>query len=146
MPPSRDPSKPYSRYGPNRDKVRNINKTYLPLENTQDVPSLPEWKAWNDTEREAWDGLWKSPQSTQWPASSVHVVATYVHLTSKVVGGSGNATDAKVCAQLAESLGLTSSGLKALDWEIGFPEDSEMESAEDHGSPSDDELYEMMYT
>ena len=105
---------------PNALTARDGEWVKLPA--TGRAGAVPEWPLIGQSEREGhlWASLWVLPQALMWEREQQFmVVALYVRrLVEAEVPGSPVAVST-LCRQLADSLGLTSPGLRANRWIIG---------------------------
>jgi hypothetical protein len=114
--PRANPSKPGSRYRGARPMI------VLPASGCDlPAPKMPPGRRWTAAEKRAWRDLWASPQATQWDDSAAGVVAAYMVHTTAVIAGTAPAWQAAEARQLADRLGLTPTGLAALNWRISEP-------------------------
>lgn len=96
--------------------------TTLPVEGRKGKVPLWPLVGFTDREAELWDGLWLKPQAVMWEQHGQELeVALYVrNLTLVEIPGSPiNA--GTLLRQQADSLGLTTPGLRQNRWRIGKP-------------------------
>ncbi|MEH0445437.1 hypothetical protein QA811_17695 [Streptomyces sp. B21-102] len=102
--------------------------TILPAEGRQGA--TPEWPLTEQTGREAelWERLWSMPQAFMWERCSQHIeVALYVRRLSEAEKPEAFVGLGTLVRQMADSLGLTSPGMRANRWRIERPhEDDEV--------------------
>ncbi|MFJ8495624.1 hypothetical protein ACIRBZ_45950 [Streptomyces sp. NPDC094038] len=82
------------------------------------MPDLPAGRMWSEAERAMWGDLWVSPQATQWHDAYVPLVATYVQIVCQSFAGKATAGLAMEARHLAEQLGLSPAGMRALGWQM----------------------------
>ncbi|WP_432118473.1 hypothetical protein [Streptomyces sp. bgisy032] len=79
---------------------------------------------------ELWERLWETPQATMWEQLCQEFeVASYVRLLARAEKPGSSAIIWGQVKQLAESLGLSVSGMQRNRWTIGTVNDSSSESA-----------------
>ena len=82
------------------------------------APAWPLTKA-TARERTVWNRLWKKPQAVQWESDGLHeVVALYVRRFVEAEERGSPTNLSTLVRQLADSLGLTTPGLRANRWTI----------------------------
>lgn len=104
--------------------------TILPAEGRQGA--TPDWPllGQSDRETELWDRLWKMPQALMWERYDQELeVALYVRRLAEAELPDSAVNLSTLVRQMADSLGLTSPGMRANRWRIDRP-------AEEDGSPS----------
>lgn len=93
--------------------------TVLPGEGRQGA--TPEWPLTDQTLRESqlWEVLWRKPQALMWERYGQHVeVALYVRRLTEAEQMDSAVTLTTVVRQMADSLGLTTPGLRANRWRV----------------------------
>lgn len=93
--------------------------TVLPAEGREGA--TPEWPLFDQTIRESelWDRLWRSPQALMWERYGQALeVALYVRRFSEAEALESKVTLSTLVRQMADSLGLTTPGLRANRWRI----------------------------
>lgn len=84
----------------------------------------PAWPLVRPTIREktVWARQWVRPQAVEWERLHLEeVVAAYVRTMCRFEGRKHQGTDGTLMRQLAEELGITSTGLARRRWRIGRP-------------------------
>ncbi|MFB7739581.1 hypothetical protein ACFC08_35580 [Streptomyces sp. NPDC056112] len=82
---------------------------------------MPEWPLTDQTGREAvlWDRLWCKPQSLMWERYGQHLeVALYVRRLAEAEEPGSMVNLSTLVRQMADSLGLTTPGMRANRWRI----------------------------
>ncbi len=104
--------------------------TTLPAEGREGpLPAFP-LSSPGDREMELWERLWETPQATMWEQLCQEFeVASYVRLLARAEKPGSSAIIWGQVKQLAESLGLSVSGMQRNRWTIGTVNDSSSESA-----------------
>lgn len=98
--------------------------TLLPAEGR--VGATPEWPLTEQGEREAalWGRLWRMPQALMWERYGQDIeVALYVRRLCEAELPDSSVTLSTLVRQLADSLGLSTPGLRANRWKIDRPEE-----------------------
>lgn len=93
--------------------------TILPTEGR--VGATPEWPLEGQSEREGelWDRLWRMPQALMWDRYSQELeVALYVRRLVEAEQPEAKVTVGTLVRQMADSLGLTTPGMRANRWRI----------------------------
>lgn len=93
--------------------------TVLPAEGRQGA--MPEWPLTDQTIRESelWERLWKTPQAFMWERYGQELeVALYVRRLSEAEMLESRVTLSTLVKQMADSLGLTTPGMRANRWRI----------------------------
>lgn len=104
--------------------------TVLPGEGFEGA--TPEWPLSGQTarEEELWERLWVMPQAFMWERYGQAIeVALYVRRLCEAEQPDAPVTLSTLVRQMADSLGLTTPGLRANRWRIGRPEDEPDETA-----------------
>jgi hypothetical protein len=85
----------------------------------------------SDREAELWRRLWKMPQALMWERYGQHLeVALYVRRLAEAEQPDSSVNLSTLVRQMADSLGLTSPGMRANRWRIDRPgEQDEMPTA-----------------
>lgn len=107
--------------------------TVLPAEGRQGA--TPDWPLAGQTMREAelWERLWQRPQALMWERyGQDHEVALYVRRFAEAEEMEAKVTLSTLVKQLADSLGLTTPGMRANRWRIDRPEE---DASQGSGSP-----------
>ncbi len=131
--PRQRPETKYSRAHREGGKQPRAGLVVLPLSGCDlPVPDLPAGRVWSDAERTMWAELWASPQATQWHDAYVPLVAMYVQIVCQSLAGKATAGLAQEARHLAEQLGLSPAGLRALGWRM---EQVDTESGELYALP-----------
>lgn len=112
--------------------------TVLPMEGRPRSRSLPEWPLVDVSTREAelWARLWRKPQALMWERLGQEIeVALYVRnlALAEIAGAPVNL--GTLVRQMADSLGLTTPGLRANRWRISRDEVAERRGAATTASP-----------
>jgi len=108
--------------------------TVLPAEGRRGA--MPEWPLTEQSNREVelWERLWRMPQALMWERYGQDLeVALYVRRLTEAEQMESAVTLTTIVKQMADSLGLTTPGLRANRWRIDRPEEA---SAEGPGSTS----------
>lgn len=98
--------------------------TILPAEGREG--DAPEWPLSEATSRELhlWDALWGRPQALMWERFSQHYeVALYVRRLAEAEEPKSSVVLSTLVRQMADSLGLTTPGMRANRWRIDRLED-----------------------
>ncbi|MGW1102721.1 hypothetical protein [Streptomyces sp. NPDC002540] len=93
--------------------------TILPIEGRQGA--TPEWPLTTQADREAdlWDDLWCKPQALMWERYGQHIeVALYVRRLVEAEERGSAAVLTTLVRQMADSLGLTTPGMRGNRWRI----------------------------
>ncbi|MFB6977699.1 hypothetical protein [Streptomyces scopuliridis] len=104
--------------------------TILPAEGRQGA--TPDWPLTEQADREAdlWDDLWRKPQALMWERFGQEVeVALYVRRLVEAEERGSAAVLTTLVRQMADSLGLTTPGMRANRWRIDRAEESEQAPA-----------------
>jgi hypothetical protein len=99
--------------------------TILPAEGRQGA--MPEWPLPEQTIREAdlWDALWRKPQAIMWERYGQEFeVALYVRRFSEAELMDSRVNLSTLIRQMADSLGLTTPGMRANRWRVDRAEES----------------------
>ena len=86
---------------------------------------VPEWplRKQSDREVELWDALWRKPQALMWQRyGQDNEVALYVRRYAEAEEPDTPVNLSTLVRQMADSLGLTTPGLRANRWRIGQAE------------------------
>lgn len=128
-----------NRSGPPPDPgaIRRLRKddgqwVTLPSEGRQTPP--PDWPLTKATVRERhwWAQVWALPQAVQWErAGQVVEVALYVRRLTKAERPSAPTNLVTQVRQLADALGLTMPGMRALRWQIATNEVADRRAEQD---------------
>lgn len=97
--------------------------TTLPAEGREGA--TPDWPLTEPTEREAglWERLWRMPQALMWERYGQEIeVALYVRRLSEAEVLESKVNLSTLVRQMADSLGLTTPGLRANRWKIARDE------------------------
>lgn len=89
---------------------------------------VPEWPLTEPAERESelWAKCWAMPQAVMWEQMSQHVeVALYVRRLVEAEQPESKVTVGTLVRQYADSLGLTTPGLRSNRWRIALVADDE---------------------
>jgi len=108
--------------------------TELPAEGRAGEP--PEWPLDGGSEREAvlWKRLWRMPQALMWERYGQDLeVALYVRQLERFERPRSPIILGTLVRQMADSLGLTTPGLRANRWRIGRVEAAQSESPSSNG-------------
>jgi len=100
--------------------------TILPAEGRQGA--TPEWPLPEQTIREAdlWDALWRKPQAIMWERyGQEYEVALYARRFSEAEAMDSRVNLSTLIRQMADSLGLTTPGMRANRWRIAVDEVAE---------------------
>jgi hypothetical protein len=100
--------------------------TILPAEGRQgDAPDFP--LVWPETrEIELWEHFWTLPQALMWERYSQEFeVALYVRRLAEAEGAQSSVALGTLVRQMADSLGLTSPGMRSNRWRIERPSEDE---------------------
>lgn len=117
-----------SRSGPPPDpnalrRERDVGEwTVLPAEGR--AGATPEWPLTEESEREAelWGRLWRLPQALMWERYGQEVeVALYVRRLAEAEAPESKVTVGVLVRQMADSLGLTTPGMRANRWRVERP-------------------------
>jgi hypothetical protein len=116
---------------PDDERARRNAPTFawlnLPARNDADPPPLPSRpldrngtpQLWSAQAVEAWETLWRSPQSTQWHAELVPVVQQWLVMFDQLMIGQGSpAPLSTAMSQLGDRLGLSPKALLMLRWRV----------------------------
>lgn len=93
--------------------------TILPAEGR--IGATPEWPLEGQTDREGslWDLLWRKPQALMWERYGQELeVALYVRRLAEAEELEAKVTLNTLVRQMADSLGLTTPGMRANRWRI----------------------------
>lgn len=93
----------------------------------------------NDHEQDLWVALWTRPQAVRWEVYEQHrEVAQYVRVSIAAETPAGAAKLAPLVQRLADSLGLTTAGLRANRWKITpvRPVEDDQDEPDDTPPPS----------
>lgn len=93
--------------------------TILPADGREG--ETPEWPLVEPSDREAalWDSLWGKPQALMWERYGLHFeVALYVRRLAEAEKPGSPANLSTLVRQMADSLGLTTPGMRANRWRI----------------------------
>lgn len=104
--------------------------TFLPAEGSEGA--TPEWPMEEQTVRETdvWEHLWRKPQALMWERYGQHFeVALYVRRACEAEKIDAPVALSTLVRQLADSLGLTTPGLRANRWRIERPEEDQAPAA-----------------
>ncbi|BBC30008.1 hypothetical protein SGFS_013020 [Streptomyces graminofaciens] len=104
--------------------------TILPAEGRQGA--TPEWPLIELTDREAklWDRLWEMPQALMWERYGQDIeVALYVRRLVQAEQPDAFVNLGTLVRQMADSLGLTTPGMRANRWRIERPNEEREMSA-----------------
>lgn len=112
--------------------------TVLPVEGRPRSRSLPEWPLIDVCPREAelWARLWRKPQALMWERLGQEIeVALYVRnlALAELLGAPVNL--GTLVRQMADSLGLTTPGLRANRWRISRDEVAERRGVDKAPTP-----------
>lgn len=91
----------------------------LPAEGRQGA--TPDWPLSEQTDRETelWNGLWEMPQALMWEQYRQHLeVAMYVRRLAEAEKPQSAVVLSTLVRQMADSLGLTTPGMRANRWRI----------------------------
>ncbi|QDH92106.1 minor tail protein [Streptomyces phage Dubu] len=121
-----------SRSGPAPTSTERSHKAKATAEGWTTLPAdgrdgpLPAWPLISPSDREMdlWERLWESPQAVMW--ETLHLdfeVASYVRLLARAETPRSSAIIWGQVKQLAESLGLSASGMARNRWTIGAVND-----------------------
>lgn len=97
--------------------------TVLPAEGRQGA--TPEWPLTEQTDRESdlWEGLWCKPQALMWDRYGQQIeVALYVRRLAEAEQMESRVNLSTLVRQMADSLGLTTPGMRANRWRIAAAE------------------------
>ncbi len=86
----------------------------------------PEWPLMGVTAREVelWESLWRKPQAVEWERlGQEYEVALYVRRLSEAEMPGSLVTLSTLVRQMADSLGLTTPGMRAARWRIAPSEE-----------------------
>jgi hypothetical protein len=100
--------------------------TILPVEGREGA--TPDWPLTEQTVREAglWEKLWRKPQALMWERYGQELeVALYVRRLSEAEALDSPVNLSTLVRQMADSLGLTTPGLRANRWRIAQDEMAE---------------------
>lgn len=98
--------------------------THLPAEGYEGA--MPAWPMEEQTIRESarWEQLWRTPQALMWKRyGQEYEVALYVRRACEAEQIDAPVALSTLVRQLADSLGLTTPGLRANRWRIDRPEE-----------------------
>lgn len=98
--------------------------TILPAEGRQGA--TPEWPLPEQSDREAvlWETLWRKPQALMWERYSQEIeVALYVRRLAEAEKPDASVTLGTLVRQMADSLGLTTPGIRGNRWRIDRTEE-----------------------
>lgn len=102
-----------------------------------DTPPWPLSKA-TVRERAMWEQMWARPQAVEWERQSQQVeVAMYVRRLVEAEQRGSAVNLSTLVRQMADSLGLTTPGLRSNRWKIEDPEVASDEPAADRQSARD---------
>lgn len=104
--------------------------TLLPAEGREGA--TPDWPLTVQSEREAvlWARLWRMPQALMWERYGQEFeVALYARRLGEAEEPESSVTLSTLVRQLADSLGLSTPGLRANRWKIDRPEDGAEQTA-----------------
>jgi hypothetical protein len=104
--------------------------TILPAEGRQGA--TPDWPLTSQAEREEdlWEDLWSKPQALVWERYSQEIeVALYVRRLVEAEERGSAAVLTTLVRQMADSLGLTTPGMRANRWRIDRPEEADEHTA-----------------
>jgi hypothetical protein len=122
---------------PDNERIRRNAPTFtwtnLPARNDAPVPPLPvrtpdqngNARVWSDRTAEAWERLWRSPQSTQWTDAQALMVEQWITLYEALITGVGGQPSAiaSSMAVIGDRLGLSPKALLQLRWRIAPADD-----------------------
>ena len=115
--PSRNAYKQNSRANRGSDSKGMV---VLPREGVDlPIPDPPATTKFGKAQRERYDSLWRSPQSSQWDDSVAGQVALLVVLEDQLLAGNGTAWTASTVQNISDSLGLTPKAMAHLGWVMG---------------------------
>lgn len=100
--------------------------TILPVEGREGA--TPDWPLLGETGREAelWESLWAMPQALMWERYGQEFdVALYVRRLAEVEQPNASVALGTLVRQMADSLGLSTPGMRANRWRIDRPEEAE---------------------
>lgn len=103
--------------------------TILPAEGRQGA--TPDWPLTEQTgrEEELWDRLWRMPQALMWERYGQELeVALYVRRLSEAEARDSSVALSTLVRQLADSLGLSTPGMRANRWRVDRPSEEEAPS------------------
>lgn len=98
--------------------------SFLPAEGREGA--TPEWPLTDPTDREDdfWERLWSKPQALMWERYDQGLeVALYVRRLCEAEKPDASVGLSTLLRQMADSLGLTTPGMRANRWKIERPED-----------------------
>ncbi|MEV7422860.1 hypothetical protein [Streptomyces sp. NPDC091212] len=101
--------------------------------------ATPDWPLTGQSEREAalWTDLWGLPQALMWERNRLQVeVALYVRRLSEVELPGAMVTLGTLVRQMADSLGLTTPGMRSNRWKIERAADRDTSTGTRRSSPS----------
>lgn len=104
--------------------------TILPAEGREGA--MPEWPLTEQSIREVelWERLWRMPQALMWERYGQDLeVALYVRRLSEAEQMDSAVTLTTIVKQMADSLGLTTPGLRANRWRVDRPEETASQGA-----------------
>jgi hypothetical protein len=93
---------------------------------------MPEWPLTEQSIREVelWERLWRMPQALMWERYGQDLeVALYVRRLSEAEQMDSAVTLTTIVKQMADSLGLTTPGLRANRWRVDRPEETASQGA-----------------
>jgi hypothetical protein len=131
-----------SRSGPAPDPTalrrdRDVGEwTILPTEGRQGA--TPDWPLTDESVRESelWDVMWRRPQALMWERyGQEHEVALYVRRLTEAELMDSRVNLTTLVKQMADSLGLTTPGMRANRWRIAA--DEVTERRESSGKPAE---------
>ena len=98
----------------------------LPAEGRKGQPPAWPLPEPDDRERELWAELWAKPQGVAWEHLGLHhEAALYVRRFVEAEQHNAPAALSTLVRQMADSLGITSPGMRANRWRIGDPATAE---------------------
>lgn len=100
--------------------------TILPAEGRQGA--MPDWPLPEQTDRETvlWEALWRKPQALMWERYGQELeVALYVRRLGEAEKADAGVSLGTLVRQMADSLGLTTPGMRGNRWRIDRPDGGE---------------------
>lgn len=122
---------------PNALRRERDNGEWAELPGASRAGATPDWPLLGKTEREAelWERLWSMPQSLMWERYGQDTeVALYVRRFCEAEEIGAPVALSTLVRQMADSLGLTTPGLRANRWKILREEDQPAAPAASAGS------------
>ncbi|MFR9796151.1 hypothetical protein ACL02U_09645 [Streptomyces sp. MS06] len=100
--------------------------TVLPAEGRQGA--TPDWPLTEEADREAelWERLWRMPQALMWERYGQELeVALYVRRLAEAEARGSSVALSTLVRQMADSLGLSTPGMRANRWRVDRPREGE---------------------